>query len=506
MAGGVAAAAHAPTPLGLMEPGGSSAFRMPDAPNARRTPHIAILGAGIAGLAAAYELERAGYRCTILEASHRIGGRCFTVRRGTVIDEIGARQTCEFDDAPHLYFNAGPARIPGAHRRLLGYCRALGVPLEPFVNVNYNAWIQSEAVNGGRPVRHRQVKADIHGFLAEIAAKALRPASLDAPLTEIDRERLQFYLQTYGDLDDALRYDGSGRAGRRVDDMLAARPHRKSLAFRDIVSSDTSLFGVIFGEDEFQAPPLMQPVGGMDRIVDAFAARISGPIRTRAMATAIQNRPDGVTIRYEHKGDPRTLEANYVLNSIPGPILQGLDVDFDAAFRRDLARMERGKLSKLGIQFAERFWEREGIYGGISWTDHDVLQLWYPSHGAHEDKGVMLGAYIFFLDANDRFARMSHDARFAHGLDAGEAIHPGAYRALAETSVSIAWQRMNHLLGCATGVFDDDETLARLRAPQGRHYLIGDQVSRHPGWQEGALASAHAALVSIAERERALHG
>ena len=43
----------------------------------------------------------------------------------------------------------------------------------------------------------------------------------------------------------------------------------------------------------------------------------------------------------------------------------------------------------------ERFWEREGIYGGISWTMQDIMQIWYPAHGIHRNKGVMLGAYTF---------------------------------------------------------------------------------------------------------------
>ena len=49
---------------------------------------VVILGAGISGLVCAYELERAGYECTLIEASTRIGGRNYTVRGGDVIDEI----------------------------------------------------------------------------------------------------------------------------------------------------------------------------------------------------------------------------------------------------------------------------------------------------------------------------------------------------------------------------------------------------------------------------------
>lgn len=63
---------------------------------------ILILGAGVSGLAAAYELERKGYECTVIEASKRIGGRNLTIRAGDEIDEMGYSQVCEFDKAPHL--------------------------------------------------------------------------------------------------------------------------------------------------------------------------------------------------------------------------------------------------------------------------------------------------------------------------------------------------------------------------------------------------------------------
>ena len=86
------------TALGLI-PGFASAARPTLAPaRGRRT--VLILGAGISGLVAAYELGRAGYQCTVLEASHRAGGRNLTLRHGDLVDEIGNPQICQFDDDP----------------------------------------------------------------------------------------------------------------------------------------------------------------------------------------------------------------------------------------------------------------------------------------------------------------------------------------------------------------------------------------------------------------------
>ncbi len=85
---------------------------------------VLVLGGGDAGLVAMYELEKAGYRCELLEARDRPGGRAWTVRGGdTNTDRQGIEQIAGFTEGQ--YMNAGPARIP-QHHTTLDYCRELG--------------------------------------------------------------------------------------------------------------------------------------------------------------------------------------------------------------------------------------------------------------------------------------------------------------------------------------------------------------------------------------------
>src|SRR5690242_5624092 len=133
--GGVGAAYLAMEAMGLAipTPAGAENFRL--APRSGGGRSVVILGAGIAGLVSAYELQRAGYKVTVLEARDRIGGRVWTIRGGDRIVQTGRPdQHATFD--PGLYFNAGAARIPTTHRVILGYARKFGVPMETFVNVN----------------------------------------------------------------------------------------------------------------------------------------------------------------------------------------------------------------------------------------------------------------------------------------------------------------------------------------------------------------------------------
>jgi hypothetical protein len=149
-AGGFGAAYSAMRTLGLMA--AVSAAPPALAAGMGSGKSVVILGGGIAGLVSAYELERAGYKVTVLEARERLGGRNWTLRGGSKVEMVGeVDQTASFADG--IYMNAGPARIPSHHQGLLDYCHKLGVPLEVEVNSSRSAYFQADNSNGGKPIR-----------------------------------------------------------------------------------------------------------------------------------------------------------------------------------------------------------------------------------------------------------------------------------------------------------------------------------------------------------------
>ena len=507
-AGGSAAVYQMALALGLMPGAAHGAPQLvPPLGTAKRS--VVLLGGGLSSLMSAYELERAGYSCTILEASHRIGGRNLTLRSGDLIDEMGHQQRCNFDNEPHLYFNAGAARIPVHHHYLVHYCRELGVELESFTNVNYNAWVHDENAFGGKPIRFRQYVTDARGFIAELSGKAISSASFDSELSAEDIENVLAFIRRYGDLDENGLYKGSNRAGYRQPGVLAPTAGmlehaelNERLDFSELMKSSFWRFQMHFGEGEDQAAPMLQAVGGMDNIVKAFVRNIKSPMLTHAQVKSIRIKEDGVAVVYQHEGRHKQIEADYCFNCIPKHLLVGIDNNFPEEYLDALRSIGRGKLFKIGIQMSERFWEKENIYGGISWTNQKIEQMWYPPHGIFKQKGVMLGAYTFNADNAEHFARLNPAQRFEEALQAGEKIHPD-YRRYAENFVSIPWHRMNHHMGCTAQW--SEEARARyftyLQTPlANRHFMMGDQLSYHPGWQEGAFSSAHNALRQLESR------
>jgi len=168
------------SPLAVTTP-----FEVP--PNVGRGTTVAILGAGIAGLVAAYEMSKAGFDCMLLEARQRPGGRNWTIRRGAKVEFTdGTVQQCSFDEGQ--YFNAGPARIPSIHQTMLGYCKELGVAMEVEVNTSRSTFLQSDKAFDGKPVEEREVINDTRGHVAELLAKAIRQGALDQEVTSEDRK------------------------------------------------------------------------------------------------------------------------------------------------------------------------------------------------------------------------------------------------------------------------------------------------------------------------------
>jgi monoamine oxidase len=454
-------------------------------------------------MAAALAMRRAGWSVTVLEAGARAGGRCLTLRSGDTVRESGnPAQRVEWDAAPHLYFNPGPARIPHGHRALLGLCRELGVALEPLVNENRAALLHSDAA-GGSTVPLRRVVADLRGTVAELAAKALTRAALDAPVVESDLYALRAMLRGFGALDADLRYRGSRRAGWAVPP--GTEPGRALAPLDPRLLLDPAFWAnAAFAEGADYAATMLQPVGGMDRIAAALHAALGDAVLLGCEVASLRRGADGgATVAWRQGGGTAWREAAFhqVLCTLPPPLLAELDTDLSAARRAGLRALAGHPAGKLAFHAARRFWEEDAaIYGGISWTARDATQIWYPSHGfGRPDGGILVGSYVWDEGPALRFVARTPAERAAAAAADAEALHPGYAREMGRP-VSVSWPRMPRARGAWTEWTEAQrrDLYEALRAPEGPYHFAGEHFSFLPGWQEGAVLSAWAALEGMA--------
>lgn len=494
--------------LGFLPEAPAKPFHLPrnEKPNGKK---IVILGAGLAGMSAAYELGKLGYDCTLLEARDRTGGRIWTVRKGTSETEIGGeKQVCQFDEG--YYLNAGAARIPHHHHLTVQYCRELKVPVEIFGNLNEAGYYFSESTRGAlanKRVRAREVHADMRGYLTELVAKAVDQKALDLPMSAEDVERYVAWLREEGDLDLNKKYKGSERHGYATPAAagLQAGKIAEPYALKDIVESGLThpAFANV-GEYTFnQQPILLQPVGGMDMIPRAFTKLLGDKIRLSCEILEIRKTQPGVRIVYLDKktGQKQEMKGDYCICTLPLPMLKGIASDLSGEVQRAADFVPYMETCKIGIQFKRRFWEEDdGIFGGISKTNMDITQIFYPVHGMLGPKGVLKGMYNFHGTAK-KVGALSLAERQKLALEQGARIHP-QYAQEFENAFSLAWHKIPYSKG-GWGVYSDSAR-QRLYPVMTRNddeiYFAGEHASNLPAWMAGAFESARYAVEMLHKR------
>jgi monoamine oxidase len=445
---------------------------------------VIVVGAGLAGLVAGYELARAGHDPLILEAQHRVGGRVYTLRTF----------------APGLYAEAGAMRIPRAHDLTLGYCAQFGLDLRPFMMGNPKGLVH---VGGNRMT----------------AAEASRePDRLGFDLAPEERGRTadQLWDAATRELREMVERnpdEGWAEIVRRYDRFSL----REFLEDRGLSKGAIEMYGVLnfveadmsnavveeLREDIGRAYVDMQEiVGGMDRLPNAFYAELRDRIRLGAEVQALEQSPDGVTVHYRTAAGRHSVSGDYAIVAIPFSVLRTVETltPFSHGKQRAIRQLNYSASTKILFQVRERIWERaDGIQGGATVTDLPVRRLNYPTPDPTQSRGVLLASYTWSQDAA-RWGAMDEETRFEEALDDVERIHPGI-RGVFEVGASHAWDNDRWANG-AFALFapeQQSQLQADIVAPEGRIHFAGEHCSLYHAWIQGALESGLRAARAIHE-------
>ncbi len=496
------------------------------APGTGKGVKVLILGGGIGGLVAAYELGQLGYECTVLEARERPGGRNWTVRGGDkVVFLDGTTQTSTWDQGH--YQNVGPARLPSIHPTILGYCRKLGVELQVEINSSRSSYLQHDGVNDGKPMVQRQVINDTRGHVSELLMKCMSQGTLDHEMSKEDHDRMLAFLRVYGPLDDAGKYKGSDRAGYSKtagagDDagVLSEPIDMHTLLQEDFWQ------GILFEEAFDMQATMFQPVGGMDRIPYAFAKALGKRVQYSSPVTEIRKTDHGVRIAYTQDGGSKSIEADYCICAMPLSILKKIPNDFSAPYKKVIEECIYGEAYKVAWE-SRRFWEQDyNIYGGLEFVNLGCSPIWFPSAGIFTERGVLVSGYTDELGTP--FSKLSLEEKCAESRKSIERLHPGHGKEL-EKPIYVGWGHIPYNLGSWIQSYGPGQErypasrISRQGAPQnpaaakthtnpnyetllqadGPIYFAGDHCSHIVGWQEGAALSSLRAVQMIADKTRA---
>ncbi|MEM7127799.1 MAG: FAD-dependent oxidoreductase [Chloroflexota bacterium] len=463
---------------------------------------IIIVGAGLAGLCAAYELEKLGHQCTILEADQRhIGGRARTLR---------------FGDG--LYGEAGPMRIPQNHDLTRHYVKMFGLELRPFVHSNSDAFYHLRN-------KHDRIKnVDQFGDLYTLTdgEQGLLPddlwvnviISLIENLSQEEKDDLYALspqTETIRELDKISLYQA----------LLDGGLSHEAIEFLSTTYALETLLPSALTEhlreeiEEVWIHDFDEIVGGMDRLPAAFAENLkSKPMLGRPVIRIEQNlEQKRVAAIYRENREEKRAEGDYLLCTVPFSVLERIDVSpaLSGPKQRAIRQLHYDSAVKTFVVANQRFWEsEENIYGGGTVTDLPIGSVYYPSDNASAQDsdisagpGVMLASYTWGNNAR-RLSALSVRTRSQEVIRHLSQIHPQLNEpGIVRRSASWSWDQHPWSRG-AYAFFAPGQHSAlheHIATPEGRIHFAGEHTSLTHSWMQGALESALRAVADILQNE-----
>jgi monoamine oxidase len=435
---------------------------------ALRGRRVIVIGAGLAGLAAARLLRDQGVDVIVLEARSRVGGRVRT------LDSVPGRP------------EGGANTIGPNYGRVLNAAQQLGVALQQpgrggemgFVidgqRVLADAWPESPLNRVQGPLR------------AVLPSRLLGVARRDNPLTR-STDWANPALQGYDvPADTYLRERGFDEAAIKL--VAANNSYGNRI-------SDTSMLSLLrVGNNIGRAIAMRQPVweaaDGNSRIPEALAADLGTAVRTDVFVDYVHQRGDGVRVRDSSGGDHR---ADAAILALPLPAMRRMRIDAPllGAMREAMQRIEYGKVTQVHL-LVDRPYHGDGVPG--SWWTNGSLGRLFLSEGL-DGKAGNLNVWITG-DFCDRFARVSAAEVGATVLREVETLLPEARGSLRVGEV-VRWAN-EPLTGGSWALWAPGHVgdyFEAVRSPTARLAFAGEHTSRANPGMEGAMESGERAAL-----------
>jgi len=445
---------------------------------------IIVIGAGLAGLSAAYELMLAGHEVTVLEAQLRPGGRVCTFH-------------APFSDG--LYAEVGAMHIPETHNLTLRYAQLFNLPLDlepPFTAASLSY------VRGKRIVPREGAKVEWPSVLSEEDKKLDMGALLDKYET----------AKAYEEIGDPAGPEWSVSALKKYDEVSYRDFLNRNGASDDVFALATFGWDHLWGEglETVSALTVLRDTaswlkarnnfrihGGNDLLPRAFAERLKDKIHYGAPVVRIEQTDRDVRVFFQSGGARNSMTADRMICAIPFSVLRTLEISppFSPDKRRAVNELPYFSGARISIQCRRKFWADEGLNGSV-FTDSPLGWVFDATLGQLGPRGI-LQCYAGGPNAR-RIMALGEEKRIAFVKDEMSRFYPtiGEY---FEGGVSKCWEEDPWERGASSWYKPGQmaELWPHVARPEGRIHFAGDHTSPYIRWMQGALHSGNRVAAEI---------
>jgi monoamine oxidase len=443
---------------------------------------IIVIGAGLSGLTAAFELEKNGHDVIILEANTRVGGRMFTLynhfEQGQFAEAGG-----ELIDAAHV------------HKNLHAYVQKFGLQLE---EVGYDHVDEGAYFLDGKLIPYEQLKKvmgqkvnrEFNRFWDELATLGEQVNNPKMPHESINAAKL-----------DAMTVS-------QWLDSLQLHPHARTLADQYITGeydSPEALSALFLAQQvktyanvEDEDVEIFRISGGNSRLPEAFVNNIAGSIKLNTPVTHIKQDANGVSVIAN--GDAFKADYAVVTTSLPAMRNISFSPELPAIKAKATQELNYGSHTKVMMQYSKRFWLDNNL-GGDTASELPIGWTWEATDQQAGSTGILI-AYISGKHADTN--KFATEAEIISQMRAQiQQMYPNSKDLFVKAEVQ-AWHRETWTQGgyTAYGPGQVTQFWGVFTKPFSKVYFAGEHTDNlYPGYLEGAIRSGQRVAKQIGKKK-----